>query len=679
MQCLMSLHQTLQGNKRKTKSPARHREAYRSRLVRLGCEVMEDRVLLSAALPDYHFTAPALVAGTTQHNAPSSIGAFTKTPGGTTQRIVSNGSMQAVASAAPSFTATAVSGTQINLAWTPVAGATGYEIKINGGDYEGNCNLSSNYTSYAVTGLSPNTTYNLDVAAYNAAGTTWANSQSATTLSQNTVSPAAPSFTAKAVSATQINLAWTGVAGATGYLVDEWINSAWKQIGSLGSSSTGCAVTGLSPNTTYYFDVAACNAAGTTWANSYQSATTFPAAPSFTAKAVSATQINLAWTGVAGATGYLVDEWISGVWKQIGSLGSSSTGGAVTGLSPNTTYSFDVAAYNAAGTTWGNPQSVTTPATTTGPAPNPNALINSNWSGYVAATNFSQPQANSVTAVSGSWVVPKVTGPSSGEILTSAWVGIDGDSINGNDDVEQIGTSQDVINGQPVYQAWWEMMSPGLKQPGQDITSMTINPGDTITASVQYITSGAHAGQFYMTIVDNSRANDSFSIYASSSQYQSPLAQRSCAEWIFEAATNSSTGTISTLPNFGSVTFTNATAVINGVSGPINDASWQSQAYSIGSNGVSYAPTSVLTNSGTSFVVTYNQSAGTALQAGTNAAAGTASGAGVGTTLRSNKTIAAPVIGGSAWTGASVVSGFRTPIGQHKRPTQGFLMDPLWN
>ena len=130
MQCLMSLHQTLQGNKRKTKSPARHREAYRSRLVRLGCEVMEDRVLLSAGLPDYHFTAPALVAGTTQHNAPSSIGAFTKTPGGTTQRIVSNGSMQAVAPAAPSFTATAVSGTQINLAWTPVAGATGYQIHV---------------------------------------------------------------------------------------------------------------------------------------------------------------------------------------------------------------------------------------------------------------------------------------------------------------------------------------------------------------------------------------------------------------------------------------------------------------------------------------------------------------------------------------------------------------------
>jgi len=85
------------------------------------------------------------------------------------------------------------------------------------------------------------------------------------------VLPAAPSFTATAVSATQINLAWKGVAGATGYLLDELVNGVSKLIG---SGSTSYAVTGLSPGTTYYFKVGASNAAGTTWAN-YQSATTF--------------------------------------------------------------------------------------------------------------------------------------------------------------------------------------------------------------------------------------------------------------------------------------------------------------------------------------------------------------------------------------------------------------------
>ena len=68
------------------------------------------------------------------------------------------------------------------------------------------------------------------------------------------------------------------MSGASGYLVDEWINGAWKQIGNFGSGVTSVSVTGLSPGTTYNFDVAAYNSSGTTWANS-QSATSFKAAP----------------------------------------------------------------------------------------------------------------------------------------------------------------------------------------------------------------------------------------------------------------------------------------------------------------------------------------------------------------------------------------------------------------
>jgi hypothetical protein len=84
---------------------------------------------------------------------------------------------------------------------------------------------------------------------------------------------APPSFTATAVSDTQINLSWSTVSGASGYVVDEWINGAWCQIDSLGSDATGDSVSGLSAGTTYYFDVGACNSAGTAWANC-QSATT---------------------------------------------------------------------------------------------------------------------------------------------------------------------------------------------------------------------------------------------------------------------------------------------------------------------------------------------------------------------------------------------------------------------
>ena len=116
------------------------------------------------------------------------------------------------------------------------------------------------------------------------------------------------------------------------------------------------------------------------------------------------------------------------------------------------------------------------------------------------------------------------------------------------------------------------------------------------------------------------------------------------AEWIVEATTVG--GSIATLPNFGSVTFTNAKAVINGVSGPINAASWQSQAVNIGSNGVTYDTTSVLTNSGTSFVVTYNRLLEPPCERARTPRPVTASGVAVGTTLRSSKTIAGPVIRG---------------------------------
>jgi hypothetical protein len=249
---------------------------------------------------------------------------------------------------------------------------------------------------------------------------------------------------------------------------------------------------------------------------------------------------------------------------------------------------------------------------------------------------------------------------------SSVWVGIDG---NSDSTVEQIGTEEDVINGRTVYDAWWEMYSSGVGQPEQLITGMTIKPGDSISASVQYMTSGAHAGQFYLSIVDSSRANNSFSTYESSSQTQSPLAQRTSAEWIVEAP--SVGGSISTVANFGSVTFTSASATINGVSGPINSSLWQSQAINIAVSGTTYATTSVLTNSGTGFQVTYN----TAAQSESGSSGfKRQSGLSFGTNTVSKKT-ASSVVMGPAPTGARNLWSSRTPIRQLKTEAQAFSPD----
>ncbi len=278
MMILMSVPQTIRSNERKAKSPARHHEAYRSRLVRLGCELLEDRVMLSAALPDYTFAAPTLITGTTQHVATSSPGAFAETPGGTTNRSVSYGSINAALPAAPPFTVTVLSSSQINVAWTGVAGATGYVVEsgISGVYWKQNHIAGSGSGSCAVTGLSASTTYLFDVGASNTVGTTWSNVASAKTLAPTPTPPAAPWLTATAVSTSQINLSWNSAAGATSYLVDELINSSWTQIGSQGSGSTSYAVNYLSAGTTYSFKVGASNTVGTTWSNVASAKTLFP-------------------------------------------------------------------------------------------------------------------------------------------------------------------------------------------------------------------------------------------------------------------------------------------------------------------------------------------------------------------------------------------------------------------
>jgi len=207
-------------------------------------------------------------------------------------------------------------------------------------------------------------------------------------------------------------------------------------------------------------------------------------------------------------------------------------------------------------------------------------------------TNLNSPQSNSVTAVSGSWTVPTVTG--SGTAYSAVWVGIDGYTSSS---VEQIGTEEDVVAGRAEYSVWYEMYPLG----SITISNMNISPGDSITASVQYLTSGANSGKFELTITDTSQANDSFTTYQSASGVQ-----RSSAEWVVEAP--SSNQGILNLANFGTVALSNATATINGVTGPIDSSSWQASAINM-SAGRSSLETSVSgltdTNGASTFSDTY--------------------------------------------------------------------------
>src|SRR5579863_5901680 len=123
----------------------------------------------------------------------------------------------------------------------------------------------------------------------------------------------------------------------------------------------------------------------------------------------------------------------------------------------------------------------------------PIANVSSNWSGYAVSSG-----ANSVSYVAGSWIVPTVSATTSG--YSSVWVGIDGYSSS---TVEQIGTEADVSGGKVTYYAWYEAYpSASVK-----ISTMTVKPGDAITASVAYNTT---AKDFVLTINDTTE-NETFS------------------------------------------------------------------------------------------------------------------------------------------------------------------------
>ncbi len=180
------------------------------------------------------------------------------------------------------------------------------------------------------------------------------------------------------------------------------------------------------------------------------------------------------------------------------------------------------------------------------------ATSSSNWSGYAAETNLASPASNAVSAVSGSWIVPAVTGK--GTAYSAVWVGIDGYSSS---TVEQIGTDSDIVNGKATYYAWYEM----YPNASIDIVSLTVNPGDTISASVTYV---ASTKSFDLSITDVTTGKS----YSPEPQTVSG-ALRSSAEWVVEAP--SSNFGVLPLADFGTAKFLSASATIEGVSGPVDD------------------------------------------------------------------------------------------------------------
>jgi hypothetical protein len=147
----------------------------------------------------------------------------------------------------------------------------------------------------------------------------------------------------------------------------------------------------------------------------------------------------------------------------------------------------------------------------------------SNWSGYA--------KTGSYTSATAAWVVPSVA-RSSKATYDSQWVGIDGFN---DSSLIQTGTETDYYNGSAHYGAWWEIL-PAAETV---ITSITVHPGDHMTAS---ITKGS--GSSWTIKITDATTGKTFSTVKT---YTGP---GTSAEWIEEAP--SVGGHIATLAHYSS-------------------------------------------------------------------------------------------------------------------------------
>ena len=242
-----------------------------------------------------------------------------------------------------------------------------------------------------------------------------------------------------------------------------------------------------------------------------------------------------------------------------------------------------------------------------------------NWSGYVASGS----QSGAFSSVSGSWVEPSAD-CSSGSGAAAFWVGLGGSS-DGSGALEQVGTQVDCSGGgNGQHFAWYELVPAGPVR-----LDVPISSGDHVSAKVSV--SG--------TTVTVSLTNQSTGASATKSlQMDNP--DVSSADWIAEApsvcqgadASDTSACTPVSLPNFGTVTFSGASATADGSTDTISSSDWSAEAMQLGGSGAGATPSS-LSSDGSSFSVAWqsdaSQSAGSSTDPG-NPGSGYGQGDGYG-------------------------------------------------
>jgi predicted phage tail protein len=272
--------------------------------------------------------------------------------------------------------AAAVSPTRVDLRWGDSTGEAGYRIerRLDGTtDWAKIGTAPANATTFSDLKASPGRTYIYRVRAFNDVGNSaWSNTAAATTPREGGVElPAAPRLEGRLVAPRAARLAWTNVAGETGYRVERRLDGTddWREVRTVGADVTSINDDGLDLNKTYLYRVRAFNGAGSSaWSNVLPIRTgesTIPTAPrELRATAVGPTRIDLRWAGVEGETGYRIERRLDGTdeWVKMAFVGANVTSFSDVKVSPGRTYLYRVRAANDTGSSpWSNTAAARTP------------------------------------------------------------------------------------------------------------------------------------------------------------------------------------------------------------------------------------------------------------------------------------------------------------------------------
>ncbi len=213
--------------------------------------------------------------------------------------------------------------------------------------------------SVAISGLLSNSVYYFKAFEYNGSGATsnYLTSGSGNTAQQLTLTDATVAKAATATTQISFDASWSAVTGATFYSIDVSADgfttfASGYSNGSVSIIST--TVSGLSPGTTYQYQVRANNAAGASANSNAVSVLMIPTTPTaVVASTVTQSSFTANWNTVPGASNYFIDVASDAGFTTIVSgynnLSVATNSLLVTSLSNGTTYYYRVRSANATG------------------------------------------------------------------------------------------------------------------------------------------------------------------------------------------------------------------------------------------------------------------------------------------------------------------------------------------